>query len=175
MPICLTPHLDGDPIKLDKAILLVGRHPSCDIILVSSRKVSRIHCCIAQAGNRLLIRDLGSTNGVSVNGANIEESEIHLGDDVVIGDLKFYVGDGSENQPAQRGKSNGNEDSMPVKKITGIDSAETPLVIDRPSVQEQGSVEEYDIVEELDIDVRSPAVDGESSFAELSDSHVEPV
>ena len=166
MPICLTPHLDGDPIKLDKAILLVGRHPSCDIILVSSRKVSRIHCCIAQAGNRLLIRDLGSTNGVTVNGANVEESEIRLGDDVVIGDLKFFVGDGSENRRSKHDKSNGNGNSAPVK---GLDSAETPLVIER------ASAEEYDIVEDSDDEVDSQAIDGENSFAELSDSHVEPV
>ncbi len=169
MPICLTPHLDGDPIKLDKAILLVGRHPSCDIILVSSRKVSRIHCCIAQAGNRLLIRDLGSTNGVTVNGANVEESEIRLGDDVVIGDLKFFVGDGSENRRSKHDKSNGNGNSAPVKKMKGLDSAETPLVIER------ASAEEYDIVEDSDDEVDSQAIDGENSFAELSDSHVEPV
>ncbi|TWU14826.1 Glycogen accumulation regulator GarA [Symmachiella macrocystis] len=167
MPICLTPHLDGDPIKLDKAILLVGRHPSCDIILVSSRKVSRIHCCIAQAGNRLLIRDLGSTNGVTVNGANVEESEIHLGDDVVIGDLKFFVGDGSENRAEGRDKLNGNGSSTPVKKMKGLDSVATPLVAESTSDQD------YDIVEDSDVDVNSPAVDGEGSFAELSDSHVE--
>ena len=167
MPICLTPHLDGDPINLDKAILLVGRHPSCDIILVSSRKVSRIHCCIAQAGNRLLIRDLGSTNGVSVNGANIEESEIHLGDEVVIGDLKFVVADGSDNRRGRRSKTNGSGKSKPVKQFSGLDSAESPLVIER------ASAEEYDIVEESDV-VESD-VDEESSFLEVSDSHVEPV
>lgn len=161
MPICLTPHLDGDPIKLDKAILLIGRHPSCDIILLSSRKVSRIHCCIAQAGNRLLIRDLGSTNGIRVNGEVVEESEIRLGDDVVIGDMEFFIGDGSNRRPTRNGQKNGSEDSMPVKQFAGLDSAETPLVVKSPDA------DEYDLLADPE--------DEDSPFAELSDSQVESV
>ena len=161
MPICLTPHLGGDPIKLDKAILLIGRHPNCDIILLSSRKVSRIHCCIAQAGDRLLIRDLGSTNGVRVNGENVDISEIRVDDEVIIGDLQFRVGDTAENRPLRENARNGSDEAMPVKQFTGLDSAETPMVGDNSSADEYGLVEE-------------PSAK-ESSYVELSDSHVDAV
>ena len=166
MPICLTPHLDGDPIKLDKAILLIGRHPSCDIILLSSRKVSRIHCCVAQAGNRLLIRDLGSTNGVAVNGERVEEAEIRLGDDVTIGDLEFYVGDGTENAPTRRAGQIHPEDDSSGEKFSGMDSAETPLL----PRQANGDASAYGLATEND---DSEPDSGEGSFAEANDSHVD--
>lgn len=60
--------LDGTPdILLDSALIVVGRHPSCDISLDSVR-ISRVHCCLFKDGKNLYVRDLNSTNGVRVNG-----------------------------------------------------------------------------------------------------------
>jgi hypothetical protein len=74
---------------LDKAILLIGRGSDCDVILLHSRKISRHHCCIAQVDNSYVIRDLGSMNGIRVNGARVRESRMGKGDEVSIGDLVF--------------------------------------------------------------------------------------
>src|SRR5579872_1907583 len=63
MPAQLVALHDGPSILLDKPILLLGRHPECDI-QIDSRKISRRHCCIAQVDDFLVVRDLGSTNGV---------------------------------------------------------------------------------------------------------------
>src|SRR5262249_18029231 len=63
MPAQLLALTDGPSIVLDKPILLLGRHGECDVQL-NSRKVSRRHCCIAQVHDYLVVRDLGSTNGV---------------------------------------------------------------------------------------------------------------
>lgn len=82
----------GCVIPLEKAILLIGRQADCDVALTVSRKVSRRHCAIAVVNNTVVVRDLGSTNGVSVNGARVErEAKLSLGDEVTIGDVRFRL------------------------------------------------------------------------------------
>jgi pSer/pThr/pTyr-binding forkhead associated (FHA) protein len=88
----LTPLVGGEQIVLDKAILLFGRAPDCDVVLTGSQKVSRKHCCVAQIQNYFVVRDLGSMNGVRVNGARIKrESKLKAGDQLAIGDIDFRL------------------------------------------------------------------------------------
>src|SRR5205807_3006294 len=81
---------DGPSILLDKPILLIGRHPECDI-QIDSRKISRRHCCIAQVNEYLIVRDLGSTNGVRVNGVRVVEGRLATGDELTIGNHRYRV------------------------------------------------------------------------------------
>ena len=90
MPAQLLALTDGPSILLDKPILLVGRHPECDIQL-NSRKVSRRHCCIAQVHDYLVVRDLGSTNGVRINGSQVVEGKLNGGDELTIGNFKYRI------------------------------------------------------------------------------------
>jgi predicted component of type VI protein secretion system len=90
MPPQLLALTDGPSILLDKPILLLGRHQECDIQLVS-RKVSRRHCCIAQVGDHLVVRDLGSTNGIRVNGVRVIEGRLKPGDELTIGNYRYEV------------------------------------------------------------------------------------
>ncbi len=90
MPAQLTALTDGPSILVDKPILLVGRHPECDI-QIDSRKVSRRHCCIAQVSDYLVVRDLGSTNGVRINGVRVPEGRLNQGDELTIGNHRFQV------------------------------------------------------------------------------------
>jgi pSer/pThr/pTyr-binding forkhead associated (FHA) protein len=79
-------------IPLEKAIVLIGRQADCDVSLTHSRKVSRKHCCIAQVNNSYVIRDLGSTNGVFVNGSRVrKETGLSVGDELAIGDVRFRL------------------------------------------------------------------------------------
>src|SRR5437868_2790598 len=99
MPAQLMALTDGPSILLDKPILLLGRHPECDI-QIDSRKVSRRHCCIAQVADYLVVRDLDSTNGIRVNGMRVQESQLHHGDELTIGNNRYQVcWDGAEPQP----------------------------------------------------------------------------
>ena len=92
MPVALVPLKTGRKIMLNKPVLLVGRHPDCDVILTRSRKISRKHCAIAHVDDRLMIRDLGSVNGVWVNGKRADAvSEIQVGDQVGIADLVYRL------------------------------------------------------------------------------------
>ncbi len=92
MALRLEPKVDGPPIPLDKAVLFFGRHPECDVRLVASPKVSRRHCCIAQVDDRWFIRDLGSMNGVTLNGKRVNrEAALTVGDELAIGDTVFKL------------------------------------------------------------------------------------
>jgi pSer/pThr/pTyr-binding forkhead associated (FHA) protein len=77
-------------IPLQRPVLLIGRHPECDIRIDLS-KISRRHCCVALAYDRVVIRDLGSHNGMRVNGRQVEEARLHAGDEVAIGPLIFRL------------------------------------------------------------------------------------
>ena len=81
---------EASDIKLDKPIVLVGRNPECDVVL-SSKKISRKHCVVAQVGQRVVVRDLGSTNGIRVNGQQLDEADLLAGDELVIGNLNFRL------------------------------------------------------------------------------------
>jgi predicted component of type VI protein secretion system len=85
---------DGRVIPVDKGILVIGRHAECDVQIMSP-KVSRMHCCIAQVGEHLIVRDLNSTNGIRVNGVRVVEGRLGAGDELAIGNHRYRVqGDG---------------------------------------------------------------------------------
>jgi len=90
MPAQLVALDAGPSVLLDKPILLIGRHPECDI-QIDSRKISRRHCCIAQVADYLVIRDLGSTNGIRINGTRVVEGKLAEGDEVLIGANRYRV------------------------------------------------------------------------------------
>lgn len=92
MPVRLVPVSSGKPIKLDKPVLLVGRNPDCDVILKQSRKVSRTHCLIACVENTIVVRDLGSTNGVWLNSQRVErDARISIGDELSVADVRYNL------------------------------------------------------------------------------------
>ncbi len=90
MPAQLVALTEGPSILLDKPILLLGRHPECDI-QIDSRKISRRHCCIAQVGEHLVVRDLGSTNGIRINGIRVLEGRLKAEDELTIGGYRYRV------------------------------------------------------------------------------------
>jgi predicted component of type VI protein secretion system len=101
MPAQLLALNEGPAILLDKPILLLGRDLECDIRL-DSRKISRRHCCIAQVSDRLVVRDLGSTNGLRINGIRVIEGTLKSGDELTIGNFRYkvYWGDGVPSAPS---------------------------------------------------------------------------
>ena len=56
MPVRLVALDEGPDILLDRAMVVVGRHPSCDTRLDSLR-VSRQHCCMSQEKGEVTVRD----------------------------------------------------------------------------------------------------------------------
>jgi ABC transport system ATP-binding/permease protein len=71
-------------VPLTKASLTLGRDPGCDVV-VAADAVSRRHASLERRGDRLFIRDLGSTNGLSVDGRLVPEHLLAGGQQVGIG------------------------------------------------------------------------------------------
>jgi hypothetical protein len=70
----------GDPIPLKKTELIIGRRPSADIRL-DFENVSGKHCVLKHIHGTWHVRDLGSTNGTSVNGQKISSEHGVMPDD----------------------------------------------------------------------------------------------
>ena len=77
-------------LVISRPVILIGRHAECDVRL-DSPLISRRHCCLAMAYDRLIIRDLGSFNGVRVNGLLVEEASLSHGDEVAIAQFLFRL------------------------------------------------------------------------------------
>ncbi len=71
-------------------VVVVGRDASADLTL-EDPQVSKRHCEIRLTGDRLIVRDLGSTNGTFVNGMQVSNAELKAGDVVGIGDHVLHV------------------------------------------------------------------------------------
>lgn len=73
--------------------IVVGRDPACDVSHEHSL-LSRRHAEFVAAGELVVVRDLGSRNGVFVNGTKTAEHSLQPGDVVQIGPLRAqYVVD----------------------------------------------------------------------------------
>ncbi|MCC6126560.1 MAG: FHA domain-containing protein [Pirellulales bacterium] len=82
----------GKEISLPGRQFLIGRGEGCQLRPASER-ISRKHCAIIVAEGRTIVRDLGSTNGTTVNKERIAgDRELKNGDKLNVGGvLEFEV------------------------------------------------------------------------------------
>jgi pSer/pThr/pTyr-binding forkhead associated (FHA) protein len=73
-------------LALNAELMHIGRSPTSEIVL-DDASVSRRHALIARRGDRTVILDDRSRNGVHVNGVRVSEAELHDGDVVVCGHI----------------------------------------------------------------------------------------
>lgn len=148
MAASLVPRTGGSPIVLDKPIVLIGRHQDCDAVLQTSSKVSRRHCCVARVNEQFVLRDLGSMNGVRVNGNRVVEALLKPGDEVAIGDILFNLNVGDASSVRQVAKKQGNGHVAPAAPRSPDPanlSLEFPVAID----DEPGFSQDMDGIEDL--------------------------
>jgi len=93
MPSRLVALDEGPDITLDRTIVVVGRHPACETRLDSLR-VSRHHCCMTQENGEVVVRDLGSTNGIRINGQRVEMGRLRPGDELSIAHIRYRLENG---------------------------------------------------------------------------------
>ena len=139
----LTPSEGGSPIALDKPIMLIGRNDSCDIALAASTKVSRRHCCIVQCGDKYLLRDLGSMNGIRVNTHRVVEMELRQGDTVAVADVSFTF---RRDEGGKKDPGNAKQKAPPVPATTsppGADDSKEEVPVVMPDVDLESSSNTY--------------------------------
>jgi len=91
----------------------IGRDPT-NVICLEDRDISRNHARIVWNGERLYVEDLGSYNGVRVNGTRIRErTEIDHNDRIEIGAYLMWL------EPPERGQFNA--PTVRLEKPDGLD------------------------------------------------------
>jgi len=78
------------PVRVEPGCeVTLGRSPECSMQLPSAG-ASRRHASIAWRGERVVLRDLGSTNGTFLNGERVEgETTLASGDRITIGGVEI--------------------------------------------------------------------------------------
>lgn len=84
----------GEQYPLSKERTLIGRHPSCDVMIPESA-VSRQHAAIqlvADGSDGITVEDLGSRNGTFINGEQVTAPcRITAGDELLIGGQRLTL------------------------------------------------------------------------------------
>src|ERR1043166_2253351 len=87
------PGRSNSEITLSPGKLTIGRHP-LNLLCLDDSNCSRFHAEIIVRDGRVVVKDLGSSNGVRVNGARVKSAELADGDTIVLGAsvLKLAIG-----------------------------------------------------------------------------------
>jgi pSer/pThr/pTyr-binding forkhead associated (FHA) protein len=89
------------PLNSDRT--LIGRKNDCDV-RIPLTEVSRHHTELLIKQDKVLLRDLGSSNGTFVNNQRVETATLAPGDHVIVGPVVFTVqinGEPSEIRPVK--------------------------------------------------------------------------
>lgn len=80
----------GQTYRLSGELMKIGRDPACAIAL-DDPHISRLHAEIGiKASGDVYLRDIGSTNGVFVNGKRVTEHTLTEGDKILIGTRLYF-------------------------------------------------------------------------------------
>jgi FHA domain/Protein of unknown function (DUF3662) len=80
--------VNGKSHELQKPTVVIGRSKDCDI-RISDPNVSRRHAEVRQEGSTYWIVDLGSTNGISVNGHLLKRAKLDDDDRIKLGSTEL--------------------------------------------------------------------------------------
>ena len=86
----------------DGACAVLGRSPDCDIA-VEDQTCSRRHASVFARGGEFFVTDLGSTNGIRLNGKHVEEGLLSHGDRFSFGKSAFRFVNVERNHTAASG------------------------------------------------------------------------
>jgi transcriptional regulator with GAF, ATPase, and Fis domain len=80
----------GEEVIIERECFRIGKDPSNDLVLIDST-VSREHCEIIRDDRGYLLRDLESTNGTLIDGAEIREGYLNAGAVIAVGRVELKV------------------------------------------------------------------------------------
>ena len=86
----LVPVGGGDAIPLARTVMTIGRRETCDICL-KFQNVSGTHAELAYKNGVWEIRDMGSANGIKVNGERTLRRRLRPGDEISLANHKYTI------------------------------------------------------------------------------------
>jgi DNA-binding NtrC family response regulator len=98
----------GPAVAMARVTATVGRHPTNDLVL-HDPQVSGVHLELHRVGNRIRVRDAGSTNGTWIGPHRVTEVELAPGAELTVGGtlLRFDIDDGASTQVVPSSESFG--------------------------------------------------------------------
>ncbi len=86
----VTLSFDGTRREVTQPRIVIGRSRDCDIQLADAN-VSRRHAEVRQEGASYWVVDLGSTNGMEVNGKRVKRAKLQSGDTITLGSTEITL------------------------------------------------------------------------------------
>lgn len=111
------PH-EGLRVRFENERIFVGREPWCDVALPNDKRISRNHCELAFTSDGIVVRDMGSRNGVSISDVRVHRALWVPGQLLRLGDSVLSLTSLSGKRPLlvdffdQTGRLVGESDSM---------------------------------------------------------------
>lgn len=82
-------------INLDNLPITVGRKEGTADVVINSESISRLHARLFKSGDKIMVEDLNSTNGIVKNGIRLIPGEpvpLNFEDHLCMGDMEFVYG-----------------------------------------------------------------------------------
>jgi len=108
----------GLSVILPEGSLLLGRVPG-EGFVVDDGRISRRHAIVHRRGGRVSIEDLGSRNGIKVNGTRVKDVALSPGDRISLGDTVLRVESCDPAQGRDEMTNSGPHPSSPVRGAFG--------------------------------------------------------
>lgn len=74
----------GTRLSVMSDVVTIGRHPDSDLFL-DDITVSRRHAEVRRTGDRHVVVDVGSLNGIYLNDEQVDQADLAVGDEVRVG------------------------------------------------------------------------------------------
>jgi pSer/pThr/pTyr-binding forkhead associated (FHA) protein len=144
-----------------KTRAIIGRQTDCQI-RIPSAGISRHHCELTLADGKVLLRDMGSSNGTYVNRQKIQQAQLGAGDLIGVGDMVFVVR--VDGNPAQVDSEDALDEGLapavvtpkaapaakaPPAKQAGAPQGGKPSLLDADA-NDESSVADFDFLDEDD-------------------------
>lgn len=82
----------GQIVPIKEGVMTIGRSAECDVVLMSNG-ISKNHAQIASNGEKIIVKDLDSSNGTFVNGVQIRKKLLQAGDKLAFHDVYIEIVD----------------------------------------------------------------------------------
>lgn len=115
-------------IPMSKPKIMVGRASDCDVRL-QLPSVSSKHAAITRTESGVTVEDLGSTNGVKVNGRKITNLQLKHGDQIEIGTERLVFFTDASLPPAQFDRLAGNVQGVVPANTRAAKSSAPPAPV----------------------------------------------
>lgn len=154
---------------LAKESVIIGRKANCDL-RIPLTSVSRQHCQVAVDGEKISVKDLGSSNGTYHNSVRVQEASLSPGDELVVGPVVFTLvvdGEPSEIKPVRTivASDEGVHEAVTVELASASSAGSASASSVGSALSDQD--DDLDIPEVIDEEDASPTVDLDDPIAAL--------